>query len=488
MKTDRRNFLKLSAGAVAAAALLRAPLLSAAEAPAAAAQAGGGNAAPLALSPGEQLFLDDHLIGRQTNLTREIESPQRLPEPIITSAEDKCFQPYTTVIRDPQRGRFRHWYNTTVSSSQSHIGYLESEDGIHVIRPHRELADPSGLRVGFGASVIEEGGPPGSSSDPSRRFKLAWYDDGLYIAFSPDGLDWKAASDKPVLHDIGDITALSWDPIRKRYLLTCKVGSRPEDGYKGSTPNAREGTRRLVGQSVSHDCIHWSPPKRIIVADDQDEGVTEFYSVGNVIARGGLLIGMLKVLRDDLAAEPGGEKHGIGYTCLAWTRDGETWQRDRKPFMDRNPTPHTWDRAMTWGDCLLPVDDEVFAYYGGYARGHKVERFKERQIGFARMKRDRFVSRRAGGEEGTLRTPVLTLDGSGLTVNADVAGELRARVCDASGRAIEGFDAGDCAPVKGDSLAHALKWKQPLASLRGKPVQLEFVAREARLFGFDLMA
>jgi hypothetical protein len=154
--------------------------------------------------------------------------------------------------------------------------------------------------------------------------------------------------------------------------------------------------------------------------------------------------------------------------------------------MDRNATPGTWDRAMTWGDCLLPVEDEVFIYYGGYARGHKVERMKERQIGFARMKKDRFVSRRAGAENGMLRTPVMTFDASGMTVNAHVAGELRVRVLDATGAAIKGFDASDCTPVRGDSIAHAMKWKQPLSALRGKAVALEFIARDARLYGIEL--
>jgi hypothetical protein len=286
---------------------------------------------------------------------------------------------------------------------------------------------------------------------------------------------------------------MSWmmapvSPIRPSgYLLTCKVASRPEDGYKGSTPNAAEGTRRLVGQSFSDDCIHWSPAERIIVADDEDEGVTEFYSIGNVIARGGMLIGLLKVLRDDLAPEPGGEATGIGYTCLAWTHDGTKWHRDRQPFMDRNSTPGTWDRAMTWGDCLLPVDDEVFIYYGGYARGHKVERFKERQIGFARIERDRFVARQAGQEEGILRTVPFKLAGEDLSINANVSGELRVAILDASGSPIDGFRAEDCGKVQGDSLAHTPRWKQPLANLLGKTVQLELSARNAQIYAFELV-
>lgn len=442
------------------------------------------------LTPGVYLLLDDDLIAQQKNVERTIHPPRRAPRPMVTGREDKCFQPYVSVLRDPQSRRFRMWYNSAPTPEESHIGYLESENGVDWIRPHRELEDPDGLRVGYGAYVVDDGP---KFPDPARRYKLAWEKDGLFTAYSGDGLKWAATSTQPVLHEgMGDIISLSRDPIRQRYLLVCKMHSAPQDGYKGSTPNAKEGYRRLVGQSVSSDCIHWSPARRIIVADELDEGITEFYGIGQVIARGDLLVGTLKVLRDDLSPEPGGERRGIGYTVLAWTRDGETWQRDRQPFMDRNPEAGTWDRAMTWGDCLLPVDDEVYVYYGGYARGHKVERFTERQIGLARLRRDRFVSRDAKEEGGWLRTPLVSLGGaSELTINAEVDkvdGEIRARVLDAAGAPLAGFDTADSTPVRGDSLRHRLVWKQPLATLAGKPCQVEFSLRSARLYAIEVHA
>jgi hypothetical protein len=476
-RLSRRELLRKGLAAGAAVLYARTIEPSTARAPVA------GEARRLATDV--HLFLDDALIASQRNLQRAIHHPRRLPRPIVTSREDRCFQPYVSVLWDPQTWRFRMWYNSALSSSQSHIGYLESEDGIDWIRPHRELEDPGGLPVGFGAYVVDDGP---DALDPGRRYKLAWENGGLFTAFSPDGLKWTPARDKPVLHDdMGDIISLSRDPIRKRYLLLCKVHSTPEDGYQGRTPNAKEGYRRLVGQSASNDCVRWSPARRIIAADHRDEGITEFYGIGQVIARGDLLVGTLKVLRDDLAPEPGGERTGIGYTVLAWTRDGETWHRDREPFLDRNPEAGTWDRAMTWGDCLLPVGEEVFIYYGGYARGHKVERFTERQIGLARLKQDRYVSRDAGADGGSLRTPLVYFgEASDLAVNAEVAGELRIRVLDAAGAPIPGFDAADCAPLRGDSLRHRVEWKRPLRSLKAQPVQLEFVLRDGRLYGFEL--
>ena len=474
---SRRTFLKCSAGALSLAALT--PRGTFADAAAAAESAGSAAGAPIRLSPGVQLFIDDYLVAQQSNTRRVVNAPPtRLDHPIVTAAEDHCYQPYVSVLRDPRTRRFRMWYGIPVESKEgsgSHIASMESENGMDWIRPHRVLEDA--YPIDYCNSVLDEGP---QFADLAKRYKMAWDRKGVCSATSPDGLKWSATGPQPVIPKTGDIVSLSRDPYRNRYLIIVKLGVKPEDGYKGSTPNAKEGTRRIVGQSVSEDFINWSTPQRIIMPDQKDEGVTEYYSVGNVIARGGLLIGLLKVLRDDLPAERDGKVQGIGYTVLAWTRDGEHWERDRQPFMDRNPQPGTWDRGMTWGDCLLPVEDDVFIYYGGYARGHKVERFKERQLGFARMQRDRFVSRDAGSEGGTLRTPPLLLEGAKLTLNASIKGDLRVRLLD-------GASAVESAPLKGDSLAHEVQWNSSL-QLKGKPVQLEFVLTDARLYGFELIA
>jgi hypothetical protein len=148
--------------------------------------------------------------------------------------------------------------------------------------------------------------------------------------------------------------------------------------------------------------------------------------------------------------------------------------------MQRNLTPQTWDHAMTWGDYQLPVNDEIFIYYGGYAHGHKADRFNERQIGFARMKRDRYIAQSAADQSGTLRTRPLALDGSRLTVNAR-ADEIRVRLLDESGS--PNTRAQD-AVLHGDSTAHQLNWN--LKSVADSPVRLEFTLRNGDLYGFDV--
>jgi len=430
---------------------------------------------PVALSPGAHLFVDEFLVEAQDGLNRIVCTPERLPEPVVTGPGDQCFQPYFTVVRDLETKRFRIWYGVPENAGQSHVGYMESDDGIRWERPHRVLEDPSTIQ--FGVSIVDEGP---DFPDAAKRFKYGyWHGGGLRIAVSPDGLRWTPLVDRVVVEHNHDITAIFRDPIRERY---GGLVSRYIEGESWA------GKRRIPHMTVSDDLVAWRAPWRTIAPDDQDEGETQFYCMDGVLARGGLLIAMLKVLRDDLVVEGAPEgAYGLGYTVLAWSRDGEHWERDRTPFLDRNATVGAWDHAMTWGDCQLVVGDETYIYYGGYQWGHKWERFTQRQIGLARMKRDRYVARRAGEAPGVLRTPLFVFDEPKhrLLVNADVHGDLRVRVLDAAGEALPGFDWEDCEAVRGDSLAHVVRWTCPQKDLRGRPIRFEFALRRGDLYGFE---
>ena len=300
---------------------------------------------PIHLEPGPHLFLDDYLIASSENVERVVTAPLRdaaIPNPVVTGEEDGCFQPYMTILRDPATGRFRMWYGHRTedfNGSRSHIGYIESEDGMHWIRPARVLNDPAPIQ--FGVSVIDEGA---EFANPAQRYKFGWYfDSGLQIATSSDGLAWTSMTTAPVVRHNHDITSIFWDPLRKRYVATISVYRSGDDW---------SGQRRITMQCYSNDLAQWSTPHYVILAEDgPDPGETQFYAMDGYLVRGDLMIGMVKVLRDDLKADDPPdppEAYGMGYTAIAWSRDGETWVRDRDQFFDPDPRVGAWDHAHAW--------------------------------------------------------------------------------------------------------------------------------------------
>jgi hypothetical protein len=245
--------------------------------------------------------------------------------------------------------------------------------------------------------------------------------------------------------------------------------------------------------------------------DQNDPGITQWYGSAGYQVRGDVIVGFLRVLRDDMtpegtpleavAANNGGGANlganllgkkggsGMGYTVLTWTRDGETWQRDRETdkFFAPDPKGGAWDHAMAWIGSSVAVGDELLMYYAGYRWGHKYHHSVDRQIGLVKMPRDRYVAREAGKQPGTLTTHPLAFDAQELLLNvAAKNGELRVQLTNPQGDPIPGFQFQDCQPITADAIAVPVKWSRPLSELRGRPVRLEYSLRDAKLFAFEL--
>jgi hypothetical protein len=206
-----------------------------------------------------------------------------------------------------------------------------------------------------------------------------------------------------------------------------------------------------------------------------------------------LRIGLVKILRDDLrATETQAGSFGRAHTCLAWSRDGRTWVRERAKFFEPDDDPRAWDHAHAWIDEQVVVGDEVYLYYGGYKQGHKMNRFDERQIGLVKMRLDRYVARRANGPEpGVLKTVPLKLGQPVGTLQVNTratGGRLRVQVSDPqSGQAISGLSFADCEPIETDSLRQPVRWRGNLAEAAGRTVCLEFELIRADLFAFEFV-
>lgn len=434
---------------------------------------------PVTLSPGPHLLLDDVLLDRSEGITREVRRPARdaaIPNPVVTGAGDGCFQPYMTVLRD-SGGRFRIWYGAAKpdrDASSSLLGYMESPDGIRWERPRQILLGMGGIQ--FGVSIADAGP---KAADALSRYTYAYYHEGgMKLAVSADGLAWRPLRPNPVILHSHDINGITVDPNTGQYTATLS--------YSLAGP-AWHGPRRVTAQATSADRINWSRPRLVLEPNDSVEpGETQFYAMDGYLRRGDLMIGMVKVLHDDWHADTPpspADAYGVGYTCLAWTRDGVNWVRDTTPFLDRSPAPDAWDHAHAWVDEQVPVGDRIYLYYAGYRHGHKVNRFEERQIGLVTMPRDRYVARVAGADGGRFTTPVMRVGGTGLALNLEaVGGQARVQVTYADGSPVDGYRFTDCRPVTGDGLDLPVRWKRPWRALAGREVRLEVEMRSARLY------
>jgi hypothetical protein len=429
----------------------------------------------LTLPPGPYVLVDDHLIERTSGVARIVNSPLRrvdIPNPLVDAAQDGNSTPYFAILRE--EGRFRLWYNTPLDklgSDASRLAYLESPDGIGWKRPREVLAGPEG-GIRFGASVLRR---------PSEGdYAIGYYQNGgLRIATSVDGLTWNPLRPKEVIPHNHDIAGITYDPIRKRYIaIVSNFGVREIAGLRLDLRSTR--------QSVSRNLVDWETPWEVLVPDARDGLHTQFYGMDGFIARGDLMIAMVKVLREDLDADGAARgnlgSRGVGWTSLAWSRDGRTWIRDRAIFLGPDPQAGAWDHAFAWIDEQVEVGDSVYLYYAGYAEGHKNDRARDRQIGMQPIARDRYVAWTAGPEGGVLRTRLLRLTGTGLTFNIDAsAGEILVRVLDQEGKEV----LGECEALRGDLLEAQLICKRPLSEL-SEPVRLELRMRTARLFALTI--
>ena len=460
---------------------------------------------PLRLRPGPQLFVDDHLVEGSSGLVRTTHQPQKLPEPILAPSEPWHGTPacVLSVVDDREAGLFRMWYGVRfpeITGAFAQYAYAESDDGARWRKPSLGFFGDNNLiksMRGFGLVFIDDG----PTAVGPRRYKFGHFGyagrdgtHGLWVEFSADGLRFRPHDENPVLTyterpgdiALSDIVDGCWDPLRKRYLICFKTIGWPSDGYRGSTANISEGHRRMVGQSTSKDFVNWTKPRRIVMPDPNEPGVEEFLCMRPKV-RGDLYLGFLRILRDDMSADPGGPVNGIGWTELCTSRDGENWTRHREPFLDRGPQG-AWDHAMAYiGDCIT-VGDQDYFYYGGSSFGHKADkgRRSENAMGLAKLRKNGFVSRDAGDAAGSLRTPLVAFDATKLTVNANVTGSLRVRILDENGDPLPGFDWPDTAAVRGDSVSHPVRFGRALATLRNKPVRLEFAVHRASFYGFDL--
>jgi len=231
-------------------------------------------------------------------------------------------------------------------------------------------------------------------------------------------------------------------------------------------PRAHRGVQYKVCYAVSSDGIRWTRP---------DLGLVEWQGSrrNNILPWGEHWMRRPNVMIDPGDSDPT-RRYKMLYTDVVGGKAGVN-----KAFSSDGIH---WRIYYTGFNLPYGLQAKDRAQEGWVENGER----KQRAIGLATLRLDGFASLQAGRSGGELRTRLLEVTADTLEVNSAVRGELRVEIEDRDGQPVPGFEARACDPIRGDGLRMPVRWRgaHDLSRLRGRPVRLRFILKDADLYAF----
>ena len=480
---------------------------------------------PVRVGLQKQLLVDDYVIAKKHNITRELGQPKKLgvvmkpstptdldpvrkfPDGLPKTGGYYEFGRRLSVLWNDKHQQFQMLYR---AGGEQLTGYAESKDGIQWTKPvvsqdgKSNLISHRGKDRGtfYEASFMIDPTVPWGHPE---KYKAAFNPGNVRcaIAHSADGIHWKSYNDgMSVTGRAADtFNQILWDPIAKRYMLITRTDLGATGGLresrasrimvheKGNDLNAHPAAwRTLVNVNVD------DPEKKktkagvpVLQMESMNIWVYEnvYFALMHVLTAGELTGSGGRIAVADPDKRP--EADVIDY-YIGTSRDckdiDKSWIYARKPFIARGPDG-SFDKAMLQPSSqIINRKDEHFIYYTGqYSQHHSPEAAKKEsgRIGLAKLPLDRFISQQAGDKVGTITTKPFKLEGDKLEVNVDAKeGSLLIELLDEKDQPISGFSS----KSKGvDKLRLTPKWD--LSKLKGRSVKLKFTLQNAKLYAFQ---
>lgn len=469
------------------------------------------------------MFVDDHDILYRSGTVRVLQPAKRHSDrPVV--AQTKSWETaigWTSVYRDPRSGKYQLWYQAYVGHRAGDkrfkcvVCYAESHDGLAFTKPELDLfpyKDSPKTNIvligdgGYGDrycnSVLVEPG----EKDPSRRYKMAYYDwkndgdreyAGLCVAFSPDGIHWTKHRPGPLYRtaygargiqapftdeDGYRETPVPGKPVRKTWFYPLTMSDAVDvsiDPRRGEyviygkmwmdAPDGGAAWKHGMGRISSKDFLTWSQPEFLTGPDEHDPSDVEFHT-SPVFFHNDRYLCLNQMFQRKL-------KGAIDIELMTST-DGFKWDRNfRSPFFLSRSAAGLFDsRSIFTNATPVVLEDEMRFYYGAYNQapldGVKSEPGERSGVGFASIPRDRFAGLRPAerSAQKTLKQPLENigqitlkpLDLTGcktLTLNADASrGTVRVEILNPQGYRLRGFSKEEADPIRGDNLKHPVSW------------------------------
>ena len=470
----------------------------------------------LPINRGRQLFVDSFLISN-TNLTSVYHKANYYDlNPVLkvdrkwelTPEGYEYAAPFSDGIwYDDKDGKFKMWYLAGAGYVDTlkhslYTCYAESLDGKTWTKPSLDIVP--------GTNVVDTMNRDASTvwldrneKDPSKRWKffnveykpdyIQWQ---YVLKYSADGIHWS----KPVAQSgaVSDRCTAFYNPFTNKWVMSmrhhCNVSWRSRAYLEHADPEEAVSLAHRLREGVpDKHIVFWFTPddkeKRHERYPDVDPGIYNF----DAIAYESIMLGFYSQWQ-------GPENHiarGLmipkrNEIMLGYSRDGFHFARpSHSPFMPVNETDGAWNygNMQSVNGVPLIVGDSLYIYSSGRSK-NGVWWDAGVSTGLATLRRDGFVSMRAGNKEGYLTTEKLSFDGKYFFVNADVkakGAQLKVELLDADGNPIPGFTKRDCVVMRGaDKTKQLITWKgkQDLTELKGRTIRAKFYLTRGDLYAF----
>lgn len=474
--------------------------------------------AMIPVNVGRQLFVDDYLIS-STNLTRVFHPPvPYAANPVLepdkewekTSKGEPYAAPFSDGIwYDEATGLFRMWYLAGAGSLYSdekkqvfYTCYAESKDGKHWIKPALDIVPGTNIvdtcRRDAATVWLDR-----NEKDPAKRWKFfnveyrskdnRWQ---IVLKYSADGIHWSKG--KAQSGDMYDRTTAFYNPFIGKWALSMRgmtdVSSRSRFYAENADPETLVSLAHRKRKDVNDkNIVFWfTPDNKELRHPNYPEVEPGIYNF-DVIPYESIMLGQYTAWcgpENNICAEDNIQKRNV--VSLGYSRDGFHFSRPtHQAFIDVNETDGAWN----WGNVQsvngtpLIVGDSLYFYVSG-RRLNDIFWDCYTSTGLFTLRRDGFVSMKAGKAEGYLVTEKLNFDGEYLFVNADVSGkdgQLSVEVLDENGHILPGYTRKECVAMKkADKTKHMVTWKgkKSLADLKGIKVRFKFYLQNGELYAF----
>ena len=382
----------------------------------------------LDINPGKLSFAVPGFVEHHADLEFELAAPERSEAPMVRGAdlEQELSQAGLPLGDFPLTPR--QWRPFIIHKNGKYLLYNLIDGHGHekhlLVRSSDDLqkwSKPTSLLQinGYTTFIFDERdwGVPETRPNHLVMVQYKLDEPGIWIARSSDGYKWVDEPGQPSfkalpLHSLDkgwmdgplDIIDIGYNKDTKEYYALFKMLSGDRLPLQSRTNDPGHGVR-IVGIMSSSNLKQWSKPKILLTPKQPYDGVMEFYSATPVPVGNGH-IALVRILRDDLAAD-GGDAKGIGYTTLLASIDGNDWTLSEGVFLDRSRYEGRHDFAHAWITSAVLRDGVWHFVYSAYDTGHK---HGERNVGYARMREGRWASYSSKENEiGLLRTRYLKL-------------------------------------------------------------------------------